>query len=31
MVVAVAFPIVAAGKANNGEVWKYPLAITFLK
>jgi uncharacterized Tic20 family protein len=30
-VVGVIFPIVAAIKANNGEVWKYPLAITFLK
>ena len=28
---AVIFPLVAAFKANNGEVWKYPLAITFLK
>ncbi len=25
------FPILAGVKANNGEVWKYPLAITFLK
>ena len=30
-VVAVIFPIIAAIKASNGEVWKYPLAITFLK
>jgi len=30
-VVAVVFPIVAGIKANNGEVWKYPLAIPFLK
>jgi uncharacterized Tic20 family protein len=30
-VVGVVFPIVAAIKANNGEVWKYPLAITFLR
>jgi len=30
-VVAVGFPIVAAIKANNGEVWKYPMAISFLK
>ncbi len=29
--VAVVFPIVAAIKANNGEVWKYPLSISFLK
>ncbi len=30
-VVAIIFPIVAAIKANNGEVWKYPLAISFIK
>jgi uncharacterized Tic20 family protein len=30
-VVAVVFPIVAAIKANNGEVWKYPMSISFLK
>jgi uncharacterized Tic20 family protein len=30
-VVAVVFPIVAAIKANNGEVWKYPASISFLK
>lgn len=30
-VVVVVFPIVAAIKANNGEVWKYPMAISFLK
>jgi hypothetical protein len=28
-VLAVAFPIVAGIKANNGEVWKYPGAIAF--
>ncbi len=28
-VLAVVFPIVAAIKANNGEVWKYPGAISF--
>jgi uncharacterized Tic20 family protein len=27
--VAVIFPIIAGIKANNGEVWKYPLTITF--
>jgi uncharacterized protein len=27
----VAFPIIAAIKANHGELWKYPLSITFLK
>jgi len=26
---AIIFPVVAAIKANNGEVWKYPLAIRF--
>jgi uncharacterized Tic20 family protein len=30
-VVAVVVPIVAGIKANNGEIWKYPLAIPFLK
>ena len=30
-VLCVAFPVVAGIKANNGEVWKYPLAIRFLK
>jgi len=30
-VVAVVFPIVAGIKANNGEVWRYPMAISFLK
>jgi uncharacterized Tic20 family protein len=30
-VVAIIFPIVAGIKANNGEVWKYPLAISFIK
>ena len=28
---AVVFPIIAGIKANNGEVWKYPLTIQFLK
>jgi len=28
--VGVIFPIIAGIKANNGEVWKYPLAINFL-
>lgn len=27
----VIFPIVGAIKANNGEVWKYPLSISFIK
>jgi uncharacterized Tic20 family protein len=30
-VCGIVFPILGAIKANNGEVWKYPLAITFLK
>jgi len=30
-VVAVIFPVVAGIKANNGEVWKYPMSISFLK
>jgi uncharacterized protein len=30
-VCGVVFPVVAALKANSGEVWKYPGAITFLK
>ncbi len=29
--VSVVFPIIAAIKANNGEVWKYPLSISFVK
>lgn len=27
----VVFPIIAAVKANEGKVWKYPLTITFIK
>lgn len=30
-VLAVVFPILGAIKANNGESWKYPLTISFLK
>jgi hypothetical protein len=30
-VICIVFPIIAGVKANNGEVWKYPMAITFLK
>jgi uncharacterized protein len=30
-VVGVIFPLVAAIKANNGDVWKYPMAITFVE
>jgi len=28
---AIIFPIVAGIKANNGELWEYPLTIKFLK
>jgi uncharacterized Tic20 family protein len=28
-IVGLIFPIIAAIKANNGEAWKYPMAITF--
>ena len=31
LVCDIVFPIMAAVKANNGEAWKYPMAITFLK
>jgi hypothetical protein len=30
-VCGIVFAILGAVKANNGEVWQYPLAITFLK
>jgi uncharacterized protein len=30
-VLAVVFPIIGGIKANNGEVWKYPLSIPFFK
>ena len=30
-VLGVVFPIIAAIKANNGEVWQYPLTIQVLK
>lgn len=30
-VLGIVFPIVGAIKANNGEIWAYPLAITFVK
>lgn len=29
--VAVIFPIIGGIKANNGEVWRYPCSINFLK
>jgi uncharacterized Tic20 family protein len=30
-IVAIVFPIIGAVKANNGELWEYPLTIKFLK
>ena len=30
-VMGVVFPIIGAIKANNGELWEYPLTIKFLK
>jgi uncharacterized Tic20 family protein len=30
-ILAIVFPIIGAVKANKGEIWKYPLAITFIK
>ena len=30
-VVAIVFPIIGGIKANNGEVWPYPLSIKFFK
>lgn len=30
-VLGIIFPIMAGIKANNGQVWKYPLSIQFLK
>ena len=29
-VMGIIFPIIAAVKCNNGEIWSYPLAIRFL-
>lgn len=31
MILGLVFPIIGAIKANNGELWEYPLAIRFLK
>lgn len=31
VVVSIAFPIIGAVKANDGELWEYPLTIKFLK
>lgn len=30
-VIAIVFPIIGGIKANNGELWNYPLTIKFLK
>ena len=30
-VISIIFPIIGGIKANNGEVWKYPLSIPFFK
>lgn len=30
-IVAIVFPIIGGIKANNGEVWEYPLTIRFIK
>ncbi len=30
-VVAIIFPILGALKANNGEIWQYPMSINFIK
>jgi len=31
MIAGIAFPIIGGIKANNGELWEYPLTIKFLK
>lgn len=31
LVVSIVFPIIGAVKANNGDVWEYPLTIRFLR
>lgn len=30
-IISIVFPIIGAIKANNGEVWEYPLAIKFFR
>ena len=30
-VLSIVFPIIGGIKANNGELWKYPLSITFFR
>lgn len=31
IVISIVFPIIGGIKANNGELWEYPLTIKFLK
>ena len=31
LILGIVFPIIGAVKANNGELWSYPLTIKFLK
>lgn len=31
IIAGIAFPVIGALKANNGELWEYPLTIKFLK
>ncbi len=31
VVIGIVFPIIGAVKANNGDEWKYPMSIAFLK
>jgi uncharacterized Tic20 family protein len=31
MIAGIAFPIIGAVKANDGELWEYPLSIKFLR
>ncbi|MGI8788987.1 MAG: DUF4870 domain-containing protein [Pyrinomonadaceae bacterium] len=31
VIMGIVFPIIGAVKANNGELWEYPLTIKFLK
>lgn len=30
-IISVVFPIIGGVKANNGQVWKYPMSFTLLK
>ncbi len=31
LALCIIFPIIGASKSNNNEIWKYPLAISFIK